>query len=135
MLSRLTVTSAGSRPTSAQCARRTSTLWATVAGSPVMLRHVGVARHQAQRAPLAATADEDRRPAGRTGRGTLRASWTRVVAAVEGRRLLGEHGPADLQRLVESVEPLPDRWEVEAQPLVLDVVPRRADAEDGPAPR
>ena len=97
------------------------------------VHHVGVARHQPQRPLLAAAADEDRRPARLHRARHVAGLVDPVVAAVERRRLLGEHGPADLQRLLQPVQPLAGGREVEAQSLVLDVVPGRADAEDGPA--
>ena len=72
-------------------------------------------------------------PPGRIGRGKFRAPEMRVVAAREAGRLLAEHGPADLQGLLEALHALGDRREVEAVARVLVVVPGRADAEDGPA--
>ena len=95
--------------------------------------HVGVAGHQLQRPLLAAAADEDGRPTRLQRRRHVARLVDPVVAAVERRRLLGEHGPADLQRLLQAVEPLAGRREVEAQALVLHVVPGRPDAEDGPS--
>ena len=97
------------------------------------VRHVGVLRHQFECPLLASAPDQDARPA--------RLYWGRhvarlvdpVVAAVESRGFFGEHGPADLQRLLQAVEPLAGRGEVEAQALVLHVVPRRSDAENGPS--
>src|SRR5581483_9156202 len=93
---------------------------------------VAVARHQPQRAPLPAPADEDRDPAPDRLR-VVEHLLHPVVAALERRRRLGEHGPADLEGLLEAVEALAGGREVVAVAGVLVVVPGRPDPEDGPA--
>ena len=133
VLSRLTVTSEGSRPTAAQCPRRTSTLWAI--GRRRRRRGCTCRRNGPPACSVRFSPPPPTRmggPPGWTGRRHVAGLVDPVVAPVERRRLLGEHGPADLQRLLQSVQPLAAGREVEAQPLVLDVVPGRADAEDGP---
>ena len=93
--------------------------------------HVGVLRDQTERPLLAAPAHENRWPArlhrSRDVVGLVRA----VVGPLERRGGAGEHAAADLQGLLQPVEPLAGGREVESQPVVLDVVPGRADAEDG----
>ena len=58
-----------------------------------------------------------------------------VVLALEGGPLAPEHGPADLQGLLEPLEPLLHRREVDPEPGVLHVEPGRADPEEGPTAR
>ena len=96
------------------------------------VRHVGVAGHQPQGPLLATAPDEDGWTAWLHGTRDVAGLVDPVVAAVERRRILGEHGPADLQCLLQPVQPLPVRREIEAQAFVLHVVPGRADTEDGP---
>ena len=100
-------------------------------GAAEQVAHVGVLGDEPERLLLAAAADEDRWPARpHRSRHVLR-SFDPVVATRERRRILGEHRPADAKRLVETLEPLAHGWEVEAEALVLLLVPGRADAADG----
>jgi hypothetical protein len=90
-------------------------------------------RHEAERPLLAAAADEDRRAARLHRRRDVVRLVRPVVRALERRRGPGEHGTADLQRLLQPVEPLAGGREVEPQSVVLDVVPGGADTQDRPA--
>ena len=101
-------------------------------GVPDDIRHVGVAGDELQRPLLAAPADEDGRSARLHRRRHVAGLVDPVVGAGERGRLLGEHGPADLQRLLQPVQPFAGRREVEPEALVLDVVPGRPDPEDRP---
>jgi len=56
-----------------------------------------------------------------------------VVSAGEAHIVAGEHGPADLDRLLQHVQAHPVTRIVDAEALVLNVVPGAPDAEDGPA--
>ena len=58
-----------------------------------------------------------------------------VVATFERRSFVAEHGPADPERLLETVHPLGDGREVDAEAVVLLLVPGGPDAEHGPPPR
>src|SRR5205807_8219037 len=74
------------------------------------------------------------RPAWLQGPGDVGGTMDPVVTAVEGGRVLAEHRSADLQRLLETVQALPGRWEVEAEALVLLLVPGGTDPQDGSSP-
>ena len=56
-----------------------------------------------------------------------------MVLALEGRILAAEHGSTDGERVLEHLEALLHRWEVDAECHVLDVEPGGADAEERPA--
>src|SRR5204863_7242810 len=87
------------------------------AGAPRDVAQVGVLRDESQRSPLTTPADHDRR--------TARLQWPRhvarlrdaVVATVEARSLLTEHGATDLHRLLEPVHSLAHRREGEPEAL------------------
>src|SRR5207245_9942338 len=64
------------------------------------VRHVRVLRHQLERALLATAADHDRRAVRLDGLRKVERAMNLVVASLEGRRLLTEHGPADLPCLL-----------------------------------
>ena len=97
--------------------------------------HVGVLRDESQRALLAASTDHDRRTAGPQRLGNIARVGRLVVAALEGRTFVAQHSATDLHGLLQPVETFARAREVEAVADVLDVVPRGADAEDGPAVR
>src|SRR5690349_3970669 len=92
-------------------------------GAAVDVAHVGVLRDEAERAFLTAAADHDARPARLERARYVQRLLDPVVLALEARRLFGEHGSADLQRLLEPVEPLAGRRKVEPQRFVLLLVP------------
>jgi hypothetical protein len=96
---------------------------------------VGVARGEAERLPLAATADQDLRSAGldrlRHVPGTVHAR----DQPVDGALWLPEHRQADLQRVLEAVEALGDPREVVAIGVGLRMVPRGPDPQDRPPGR
>src|SRR5258708_317844 len=96
---------------------------------------VRVARHQPQRLLRAFAGDEDRRVrAAQTLRQIERAIETEVLA-LEGAlvaTLAAPHAQADLQRLVEPVEPLRQRRKRDAQPQRFFLVVTAADAEPHP---
>ena len=94
---------------------------------------VRVLGHQAERPPLARTSDQDGDPAGAHRPGEVQGAVDPVVPALEGGLFLGEHGPADLDRLLEPAQALPGRGELEPQSFVFVFVPRGPDTEDGPA--
>ncbi len=58
-----------------------------------------------------------------------------VVSAGEANVIAGEHGPADLNRLLQHVQAHPRTRIVNAETLVLNLIPGAPNAEDGPAPR
>ena len=58
-----------------------------------------------------------------------------VVLAVERRALVAQHREDDLQRLLELLEPVGERAELEAERVVLELEPAGADAELGAARR
>ena len=96
---------------------------------------VGVLGHQPERSPFARAADEDRDTAGPHRPGEVQRAVRPVEATLEGELLLGEHPAADLHRLLEAPEALAGRRELEAVAVVLVLVPRRPDAQDGSARR
>src|SRR5712692_6798655 len=93
--------------------------------------HVGVLGHQLQGPPLAAAADHDRWATGLNGAGEIERFMDPVVAAFEARRFLGEHGPANLERLFQPVEPFADGRKLIPVASMLLLVPGGADPEDG----
>lgn len=72
---------------------------------------------------LAAAADHDLRPACLHGPGRVAGVIELVVGAGEAHIIAGEHGSADLNRLLEHVQAHPVRRIVDAEALVLNVVP------------
>src|SRR5262249_50949641 len=104
-------------------------------GAPVDVAHVGVLGDEAQGALLAAAADHDARAVLLDRARDVLCLLDPVVLAGEARSFLREHRPADLQRLFETVEALTSSRELEAEAVVLLLVPRRADAEDRPPAR
>jgi hypothetical protein len=88
---------------------------------------IAVRRHQAQGLLLAVAADHHGDPVerlrGAHGLGKL------VVRAVEATVVVAPHLPDDAQCLLESLEPLLEGREGDAVGEVLELVPRRADAE------
>ena len=96
---------------------------------------VGVLRDQAQRLALAAAADQDRRAAGPDRRRDADRLGQAVVPALEGAVVVAPHLPADLQRLLEPLEPLGGGRERDAEAGVLALVPGRADARASPGRR
>src|SRR5205823_10685086 len=85
-----------------------------------------VAGDHPQRLPLSATADEDRRMRpGQRLRGVQRALEL-VVPAVERAFVVAPHAQADLQRLLQALEPLGQWGKRNAQAAGLLPVPGRA---------
>ena len=68
---------------------------------------VGVPGDQPKRPLLATAADHDLRAAGLDRPGQITGMIEPVVAAGEADVVAGEHGPADLNRLLEHVQPHP----------------------------
>jgi len=95
------------------------------------VRHVGVLRRDQQRPPLTTAADEDLGAARLDRPRMVQRLLDPVVLPLEAGPLLGEHEPADRERLVEAVHSLADRREVEAVAEVLGLVSRRRP---GPEP-
>ena len=128
--------SAGSRPTSAQWPRKTSSLWRTVVGPAAHVAHVGVLRDEPQRALLAAPADHDRRAAGLQ---RLRHVARVVGACRSGPANVGRSSRSSARQICTASSSRsrrsPRTREVEAVARVLDVVPGRADTEDRAAVR
>ena len=94
---------------------------------------VGVLGDEAQRLALTGAADHDPRTRlGDARRGVQRAAQLVVGAFVRG-VAAGPHLPADLQGLLEPLEALGGRWEVQAEPGGLLVVPGGADPEHATA--
>ena len=91
---------------------------------------VGVLGGEAERPALALAADQDRDAAGDRGGGVVGVLHGVMGAGVRGRRL-GEHPAADLEGVDEVLVAHLERRELEAEGGVLDVEPRRADAEEG----
>ena len=122
----LTVISARSRPSRSQCAASTSSLRGNLARRRREVRLVGVLRHEPQRLLLAAPPImTGMRP---TGGGWLIASFTCSACRRDSvaRRAASED---DLQRLLELLEPVGERLELEAERVVLELEPAGADAE------
>jgi hypothetical protein len=93
---------------------------------------VGVARGEAERLPLAATADQDLRSAGLDRlRHVPGAVHVRDLAA-DRALWLREHRPADLQGVLEAIEALGRVREVVAVRAGLLIVPRGPDPQDRP---
>src|SRR3989442_5293114 len=86
-------------------------------------------------ATVAVTPYQDLRPARLNGTRHVERAIDPVVLAFEGRPLLGEHEPGDGQRFVEPVHALRDRRKLNPVAVVLVLVPRGADAEDGATAR
>src|SRR3981081_4303395 len=87
------------------------------------VRQVGVTGHQPEGPPFATSADQDPGAAWLDRTGTVQRSLDPVVTTYKARAYLGEHEPANAQRLVEPVHALAYRREVEAVPDVLGLVP------------
>jgi len=103
-------------------------LWAYHMNAGEYRRALGLARQFRNLAAReAAPADQDGRAARRDGARRVDGLVDPVVPALERRPLLGEHRAADLHGLLETVHPLADRGEVEAEPAVLGLVPGRTD--------
>ena len=97
--------------------------------------HIGVARGEAERLPLAAPADQDPRSCGLDRlRHVPRAVDVRDLPADRALRLR-EHRPADLQCVLQPVEALGRAWEVVAVRARLGLVPGGADPQDRPSRR
>ena len=94
---------------------------------------VGVPRHQPQRLLLAAAADHDRRPGSAQRRRHAQRLGELVVPPLVRPVVVAPHLLADLQRLLQPLEPLADRHHRHAQAALLPLVPGRADAQPGPA--
>ena len=92
--------------------------------------HVRVLRHQPERLLLAAAADQDLRSARLHRLRDVVRVLDVVPLPLERRPRLREHRPADLQRVLQPLEPLGRRRPVVAVREGLLLVPRRADAED-----
>ena len=136
-LSRMTILHAtersisdSSRPTSAQCARSTSSLWRSVAGPPKRLQYVGVLRDGPERLLLPAAADDDREV--RLDRPREADEVVDPVRPALVRHLVAvEDAADDPDRLVEPVEPLAVALpEVDPVGDVLELEPRAAEPED-----
>src|SRR5207342_1541428 len=122
------VTVAGSRPMASQCASRAASFRVTTGAVPPML-HRSASSATSRRVTFS---PEPPIMIGmrRRGRHHPCADDVEVLTRVrEG--LLVEHAAADGDRLPQHGEALPHRWELPAVGLVLLLVPRRADAEDG----
>ena len=122
--------SAGSRPISAHRWWRTSTdgrelLRRSARVVPVL----GPASHRPQRAVGPAPADADGRVGLLHRLGLTPRVVQLVVLPLEGRHGVGEQARDDLERLVEAVEPLLERGEVDAVGVALLLVPPRAETE------
>src|SRR5262249_29116329 len=89
----------------------------------------------AQSALLAAAPDHDPRTAVLDRARHVQRLLDPVMLAGEARGLFGEHRPADLQGFLEAVEALARARELEAERVVLLLVPSCADPEDRPAAR
>ena len=96
---------------------------------------VGVLRGEARGLLLARPADENRRTARRDRSRRVPRVGHGVVSARERGLRLGEHAPTDLQRLLEPLEALAHRRELEPERGVFGVEPGGADTEKGPAVR
>jgi hypothetical protein len=96
---------------------------------------LGPARHGAQRAPLAAAADRDRRM--RPLHGLRLAPGVGELDVLAGERGdgLAEQADDGLDALVEPVEPLPQRRQVDAVGVALHLVPPGAQADFQPSAR
>ena len=94
---------------------------------------VGVLRDEPQGPLLATAADHDRRAADRLGSVERALEGDRV--ALEGAVVVGEHPVRELEGVLEEGEPLAGRGVGDAEAAVLLLVPRRPDAEPGPAAR
>jgi len=87
---------------------------------------------EAQRLPLATAANHDRRVRFAQRLWRVQRSFQLEVPAVIGGLVAAPHLQADLQRLLQPLEPLGHRRERDAQPAGLLLVPGRADAQPGP---
>ena len=92
--------------------------------------HVRVLRDQLQRALFSSTTDQDRRTVLLDGSRKIQRTINAVVAALEGRRLLPEHRPADLKRFFETAQPFTDRRELVTITAMFVLVPGGADTKD-----
>ena len=123
----VTATSAGSRPSAAQCSCSTATLWRTVSGSPKRL-HASAWR--------ATSRSVRRSPEPPTRIGIALLQRPRVAgrlldrdrAALEARRARAPHQRQQLERVLEQRVALAQRREVPAVEAVLALEPRGAEA-------
>jgi hypothetical protein len=97
---------------------------------PEQIARIAVLGDQSKGLPLAASSDQDRRPASLHGPGRVQRPVDPIMPAFERGRLLLEHRPADLQGLLQPLQSFPGRREMEPVSTVLVVVPGRADPED-----
>ena len=92
---------AGSRPTSSQWRRSTSTLWATVGRVADEVAGIGVHRDEAERLAFATAADQDPRPRRADRARRAQGLGQLVVRALVGPVVVAPHLEADLQRLFQ----------------------------------
>ena len=121
---------AGSRPTSAQCCGEHLQLAGDLVEAGREVGHLGVLGHEAQGLLLPLAADHDGGPTGRDRCGAVDGGLDPVVLALDRGELTAEHRPADDQGLLQALEALLHRREVDPEAFVLDVEPGGADAEE-----
>ena len=107
--------------------------WRTWSGVAEHVAGVAVLGDHAQRLLLAAAADEDGRAAGLHGLGHVERVRDLEPLAVEGGGVVHEHALRDLEALLELLEAVGERAELEAVLVVLLLEPAGADAPDGSA--
>src|SRR5579859_1101553 len=96
---------------------------------------VGVLRDEPQRFLLATAADEDGRVRTLDGLWVIQRALKLIVFAIVRRLVVGPHLARNLQCLLQALEALFERWEGDAQALVLLLIPGGADAKVGAALR
>ena len=102
-----------------------------VLGLGDQVRLVGVLGNHAQRLALATPADHHRDP--RHGRRDVEGVTDLVAVAGEGHPLAAQHRDDDLQGLLELLEAIGERAELDAEGIVLELEPPGSDAQLGAA--
>ena len=130
---RVLVISPGSRPSVLAVALEHAEQVLDALDVAEQVRPVGVLGDEPQRLALARAADQDRDVAADRLRVVERAVDAVVLALVGRRRPAVNSSAGDVQRVLEALEALLQRREVEPVRLVLLLEPGRADAEHGTA--